>query len=93
MGLHLTGDISAGSLSIVVTLVTIALTLSFRLGTLQQIVTSHTQMLASHSDRLDRYEKSLVMIGGDMQRMIGRIEATQDRLERATGHRPGENGS
>jgi cytochrome c biogenesis factor len=86
----ITGDISLGNIAIVVTLIGIAVRISMRFATMQQLVSGHTSTLNSHSARLDRYETTLVEVGGNLQRMIGRIEATQDRLDRRTGHRPGE---
>lgn len=85
--LTFTGELSVGSISIVVTLVTIAVTIGLRLGTIQTLVRGHTITLVEHAQRLDRYEKTLIDVGGNLQRMIGRIEATQDRIDRATGFR------
>ena len=63
---------------VVLTLIGIAIAFGRRLGSTETI-------LRLHADRLDRYEDRLVEVVGDVQRMIGRIEATQDRLDRKTG--------
>lgn len=90
LAVHITGDISAGSISIVVTLIGIAIGIGIKAGTIQQLIRGHSLTLQVHATRLDAYEKSLIEIGGNLQRMIGRIESTQDRLDRATGTRRGE---
>lgn len=90
--LNVTGEISAGSISIVLSILTTALVIGIRLGTMQQLVRGHSLTLTDHANRLDRYEKTLVSVGGDLQRMIGRIEATQDRIDRHTGNRRGDEG-
>lgn len=90
--MQFTGDISLGNIAIVVTLISIAVRIGLKLGTVQQLVAGHTITLESHAARLDRYERTLVEVGGNLQRMIGRIEATQDRIDRTTGQRQGEGG-
>jgi len=88
----LTGEISLGSLAIVVSIVSTAVAIGLKLGTLQQLVRGHGSTLTDHAARLNRYEITLVEVGGNLQRMIGRIEATQDRIDRTTGKRNGEGG-
>ncbi len=87
---HITADISLGSIAIVVTLIGIAINIGARLGTITQTVAQHANMLAGQSARMDRYEQGLNKNVGDVQRLVGRIEATQDRIDRNTGRRQGE---
>ncbi len=86
----LTGELSLGSIAIVASILTTAVAIGIRMGTLQTLVGGHASTLKEHSGRLDRYEKTLIDVGSNLQRMIGRIEATQDRIDRTTGFRAGD---
>lgn len=90
---HFTGEITLGNIAIVITLITIAINLGVKFGTVSTLVQGHTDTLKGHAERLDRYERTLIDVGNNMQRMIGRIEATQDRIEHTTGTRSGEGGA
>jgi argonaute-like protein implicated in RNA metabolism and viral defense len=88
-GLQVTSDL-LGSLAIAVSILTAAIGIGLRLGTLQQLVQGHTSILSQHADRLDRYEETQVVVGERLARMIGRVEATQNRIDFQTGNRSGE---
>ena len=85
--MHWTGEITLGNLAIVATLIGMAIGIGIRLGAITQLLADHSQRLMDHSTRLDRYEARLVTIVGDVQRLIGRIELTQDRLDARIGPR------
>lgn len=91
--MHFTTEITLGNLAIVITLISIAIGIGNRLGTLSQTVLQHATVLTQHANRMDKYEERLIGLVGDMQRMMGRVEATQDRLDRYTGRRGGEGGA
>lgn len=92
--MNYTGEISLGAilgnLMIVVTLISIAVTIGRQIGHIQQVVKTQGDLIAMHSARLDLYESRLLSVIADVGRLIGKIEATQDRIEKQTGHRPGE---
>jgi hypothetical protein len=90
--LKFTTEITLGNIAIVVTLITIAISIGQKIGTLSTTVVQHAAVLDRHAMRMDKYEERLIVIVGDMQRMIGRVEATQDRIDRLTGNRKGEGG-
>jgi hypothetical protein len=90
--MHFTTEITLGNLAIVVTLIGIAIKIGQRLGALSTTVLQHATVLDRHAVRMDKHEERLTSIAGDLQRMIGRVEATQDRLDKTTGHRRGEGG-
>ncbi len=73
-----------GTILTIITMISIAVGLGIRLGSIQQIVAQHARILDNHSSRLDRYEARLVDIVGDVQRIVGRLEATQERIERSS---------
>ena len=85
MLMHITGEVTLGNIFIIITLVSMAIGMGIRLGSITAIINQHTADLIKHSLRLDTYEMRLVEIVADVQRLIGRVEATQDRLERAHG--------
>lgn len=89
---HFSTEITLGNLAIVVTLIGIAIRVGWRIGGLEQVVKMHGENLMSHTSRLDLYEGRLVEIVGSVQRLIGRVEATQDRIDQRTGQRSGEGG-
>lgn len=88
--MHLTGDISLGSIAIIVTLIGITIRIGMQIGNVQAVARAHSESIERHTQRLDLYEGRLVSVVSDVQRLIGRVEATQDRIERHTGIRPGE---
>ena len=73
--MHFTGEISLGTILTIVTLLGISSRIAWIVGSIQTTITDHTR-------RLDKYEGSLVNITGQMQRMVGRIEGVQDRIDR-----------
>lgn len=87
-----TGDISLGNIAIVITLIGIAIRIGMRLGSVESVAKAQAALIEGHSMRLDRYEERLVSIVADVSRLIGRIEATQQRIEKHTGGRSGEGG-
>jgi hypothetical protein len=72
--MHFTGEITLGNLLTIITLVGIAVRFGFLAGYLQTTVSQHTA-------RLDKYETSLLDVVSNVQRMIGRVEGVQDRLD------------
>lgn len=90
--MHVTGDISVGSIAIIITIVSAAIRIGMQIGAMQTIAKTQGDVIVQHTMRLDKYEERLVLVVGDVQRMIGRLESTQDRLEKITGQRPGEGG-
>lgn len=88
--MQVTGDISLGNIAIIVTLIGIAIRVGMRLGSVETVAKAQAALIEGHTTRLDRYEERLVSIVADVSRLIGRIEATQLRIERQTGGRPGE---
>lgn len=88
--MHVTGDISLGSIAIIVTLIGVTIRIGMQIGNIQAVASSHETAIARHAARLDLYEGRLVSVVSDVQRLIGRVEATQDRIERQTGTRSGE---
>lgn len=88
--MHFVGDITLGSIAIIVTLIGIAINIGLKVGSVQEVVRAQAAIVASHTQRLDKYEERLVKIVSDVSRLMGRIEATQDRLEKRTGTRIGE---
>jgi len=73
--MHFSGDVSLGNLLTVVTLLGISVKFGWIVGGIQEVIAMHTK-------RLDRYEAALISVVADVQRMIGRIEGVQDRLDR-----------
>ena len=73
--MHFSGDISLGSLLTVVTLLGIAVRFGWMVGGIQEVIMEHTK-------RLNRYEETLMKTVGDVQRIVGRVEGVQDRLDR-----------
>lgn len=90
--MHVTGEISLGSIAIAITIIGAMIRIGQQIGKMQQLVTSQGTLIEGHRKRLDTYEERLVSVVGDVQRIVGRLEATQDRIERATGTRRGERG-
>lgn len=90
--MQFTGDISLGSVAIIVTLIGIAIRIGMQVGAVQEVAKAQATIIEGHTKRLDRYESRLVDIVSDVSRLIGRIEATQSRLEKSTGGRAGEGG-
>jgi hypothetical protein len=88
--MQFTGDISLGNIAIIITLIGIAIRVGVQVGNVQAVAKAQAAIIEGHAQRLDRYESRLVDIVSDVSRLIGRIEATQQRLERNTGSRPGE---
>lgn len=70
-----------GTLPVVITLITIAINIGRRLGTFEQTLAGHAQMLDRHADRMERYESSTITFVGDLQRLVGRVEVLSDRRE------------
>lgn len=91
--MQLTGDISLGNIAIIVTLIGIAIRVGMRLGSVEAIAKAQAALIEGHTKRLDRYEERLVSIVSDVSRLMGRIEATQERIEKTTGGRTGEGGA
>ena len=85
-----TAAIAVSCVSVIITMLLIANRIGWHLGRIQSTALEHAKSLSAHAARLDLYEARLVAIGGDLQRLIGRMEATQARIERHTGERPGE---
>lgn len=83
-------QIILGTIPVIVTLVAIAIRFGTTIGAVNTVVSAHTAMFITHTSRMDRYEQTQLQIVGDLSRMMGRIEATQDRIDRTTGHRKGE---
>lgn len=73
--MHWSGEVSLGSLLTIATLVSIAVRIGWMVGGIQVTVRAHT-------GRLDKYEDTLIKVVGEVQRLVGRIEGVQDRLER-----------
>jgi hypothetical protein len=72
--MHFNGEITLGSILTIVTLLGIALRFAWTAGALQAVIIEHTK-------RLDRYEIALTEIVSSVQRVIGRVEGVQDRLD------------
>lgn len=89
---HFSAEVTLGNLAIVVTLIGIAVRFGFRVGMMENRLNEHAKTMIRHTERLDKYEERLVDITGHVQRLIGRLEATQDRIEKMTGFRQGEQG-
>ncbi len=92
--MHFTGEISLGVIlsaaGIILTLITIASRLGAKIGAMQTTAETQGESIDRHTKRLDLYEERLVQVVGEVQRMIGRMESTQDRIEKRTGMRHGE---
>lgn len=88
--LHFIGDITAGSVANIVTMIVIAIGIGVKVGSLQAVAQAQAAVIVGHTMRLDKYEERLVSLVSDVSRIMGRIEATQERLEKTTGFRPGE---
>lgn len=73
--MHFSGDISLGNLLTVITLLGIAIRLGWTAGMIEKTI-------ALHAIRLDRYEQALITIISDVQRLVGRVEGVQDRLDK-----------
>lgn len=69
---HLTGDISAGTILTILTLIGIAIKIGWRLGHIETTIVDHTT-------RLSLYEQRVVGFIGDLQRLVGRVDAFQER--------------
>jgi hypothetical protein len=72
--MHFNGEITLGSILTIVTLLGIALRFAWVAGALQAVIIEHTK-------RLDRYEITLTEVVSSVQRVIGRVEGAQDRLD------------
>ena len=83
--MHVTGDISLGAISVIVTLLGIAIAFGMRVGRVEATLMTHAQHLVSHGLRLDGYEARLIDVVGHVQRIVGRIETVQTRMERSAG--------
>ncbi len=88
--MHFTGEISLGSLAIIITIVGAVIRIGWKMGAMETVARTQGENIERHTIRLDKYEERLVQVVADVQRMIGRLEATQDRLEKLTGRRGGE---
>lgn len=88
--MHFTGEISLGSLLIAITIIGSVLRLGWKIGHMEEVATTQGANIERHTMRMDKYEERLIVIAGEIQRMIGRLQATQERLEKTTGHRNGE---
>lgn len=82
--MHFTGEITLGSIGIIVTLISLAMTIGAKLGDVQAVVKNHGADLLRHAARLDRYESQLVENISQVQRLIGRVESTQTRMDNTT---------
>ncbi len=72
--MHVTGEITLGTLLTIATLIGIAISFGRRFGSLEAQLASHGTNLVKHAERMDRYEEHYMTIAGQMQRIIGRIE-------------------
>jgi hypothetical protein len=76
--MHITGEVSLGTILTIATLLGIAIRFGFRFGHFDTTLRAHTDNLARHAARMDRYEERYVQIANNLQRIIGRMEE-QDR--------------
>ncbi len=94
--MHFTGEISLGVLlsagGIIVTIITVAIRIGTKIGAMETTARAQGESIDRHTRRLDLYEERLVQVVGEVQRMIGRLEATQDRIDKRIGQRLGEGG-
>ncbi len=72
--MHVTGEITLGTILTIVTLISIAIAFGRRFGNFETQLAAHGVNLVKHSERMDRYEEHYMTIAGQMQRIIGRIE-------------------
>lgn len=80
--MHFTGDISLGTILTIATLLGIAIRVGWAVGKIQAVVDGVKKTASDHAMRLDRYEEALIKMVGEVQRMVGRVEGVQDRLDR-----------
>lgn len=90
--MHVTGEITLGSIGIIISIAIAVLRVGVQIGGMQTLTKIQGDSIMEHTKRLDLYESRLISVVSDVQRMIGRLEATQDRIEKRTGHRDGEGG-
>ena len=46
-----------------------------RLASMEQHLTEHAGTIGQHGQRLEKYEQALFKLVGDLQRVVGRVEA------------------
>ena len=83
--MQITSEISLGTILTIATLIGIAIRFGFRLGHFETTLNNHAKTLVEHATRLGAYEARIVDIVSDLQRLIGRVEAS---LERRRESRP-----
>lgn len=81
---------SLDAIAIIITIISTAIGLGMKVGAMQAVAKHQGDAILHHTDRLDKYESRLVDVVSQVQRMIGRLEATQERLEKSTGYHRGE---
>jgi len=90
--MHITGEVTLGTILTIATLIGIAITFGRRMGTFETQLQTHSTNIQGHAARMDRYEARYVEIAGQLQRIIGRIEE-QDRSPYPRNRRAGNHQS
>ena len=80
--LHITGDVSLGTILTICTLVGIAIRFGYRFGKFETTLSEQAKTITDHASRLEVYEGRIVGFVGDLQRLIGRMEFFTDRRDR-----------
>lgn len=88
--MHITGEVSLGTILTIVTLIGIAIRFGYRLGHFETTLNSHASRMTNHAERMDRYEARYMEIASQLQRIIGRIEE-QDKSPFPRNRRAGNN--
>ncbi len=84
--MHVTGDLSLGSILTIVTLISIAVTLGRRLGNFEGMLRHHADTITEHSVRLSKQEERVIDLVASVQRLIGQTEVQRYEHRRTTDH-------
>lgn len=85
--MHLTGDVSLGTILTIVTLIAIAVNLGRRIGAFEGTLKYHATTMSEHSTRLTMQETRIIDLVASVQRLIGRMEVTAHEHRRETDPR------
>lgn len=79
--MHITNEVSLGTILTIVTLIGIAVRFGYRIGNFETTLKSHAEILSTHSKRMGDYEGRIIDVIGHLQRVVGRVEAMTERRQ------------
>ena len=79
--LHITGEVSFGSILTLCTLIGLAVTIGRKLGDFETTLTHHAATMADHAARLAGQEARMIDLVSHVQRLIGQLDGHQPRTE------------